>query len=298
VTVERSLTLEGRSGAVIQAPAGEIQAIVLFRGPQTSRLEGFTISGAGSDTVGAGVRATGFGGDDVPFDPTHLTVTDNHISDISDTRFGRDDGMGIFIYQSQGEVSDNTVERYGFAGIVADGADVPNTSAQIEDNTIKGRGPGSGYERQVGIRLDETVAEVQDNKITDNYGTGAEGVGTGILVIFANVSISDNTVKRNDTGVHFGPGAGELSDNVIRDNAGNGIELFSTVNATIEDNTARDNGGSGIYLAANTSGNTIKDNTAKDNGGADIFDGSGPPPANSYEDNECDTSSPGGLCED
>jgi hypothetical protein len=41
----------------------------------------------------------------------------------------------------------------------------------------------------------------------------------------------------------------------------------------------------------------VKGNTARNNAGVDIFDGSGTPPANSYVDNTCDTSSPNNLCE-
>ena len=57
-------------------------------------------------------------------------------------------------------------------------------------------------------------------------------------------------------------------------------------------------GGSGIYLAVDTHDNSVRGNTAEDNGAADIVDESGPPPAKSYADNSCDTSSPDGLCEE
>jgi parallel beta-helix repeat protein len=298
VTVERSLTLEGRAGAVIKAPAGEFDAIVLFRGPQTSRIKGFTITGVGSATVGAGIRTNGFVGDEIAFGPTQVTISHNHIRDIRDTRFGRTDGIGIFIFQSQADVNDNTVERYGFAGIVADGDDRADTSAQIDGNIIRGQGAGGTSERQIGIRLDETSADVEDNTISGNHGSGANSVGEGILVEFANVSIRDNTLKQNDTGVHFGPGdGGELRSNVIRNSAHNGIELFSTIGATIVENESSDNGGNGLFLAANTQSNIVKGNTARDNGGVDIVDASGAPPANTYADNTCATSSPNGLCE-
>jgi len=298
VTVERSLTLEGRPGAVIQVPAGEFDAIVLFRGPQTSRMNGFTVSGAGSATVGAGIRTNGFVSDDIAYGPTQVTISHNQISDIRDTRNGRIDGIGIFIFQSQADVSDNRVERYGFAGIVADGDDRADTSAQIDGNSIRGQGAGGASESQIGIRLDETSADVEDNAISGNYGSGANGVGEGILVEFANVSIRDNTLKYNDTGVHFGPGdGGTLRSNVIRNSTHNGIELFSTVSALIVENESSRNGDNGIFLAANTQSNTVKGNTARHNGGVDLFDASGPPPANTYADNTCDTSSPNGLCE-
>jgi parallel beta-helix repeat protein len=298
VTVERSLTLEGRPGAVIQVPAGEFDAIVLFRGPQTSRVKGFTITGVGSSTVGAGIRTNGFVGDDIAYGPTQVTISHNHVADIRDTRFGRTDGIGIFIFQSQADVTDNTVERYGRAGIVADGDDRADTSAQIDDNTIRGQGAGGPSESQIGIHLDETSADVEDNTISGNQGSGENGVGNGILVEFATVSIRDNTVRENDTGVHFGPGGGELRSNDIHHNAHNGIELFSTVNAMIAENDSSDNGDNGMFLAANTQGNTVKGNRARGNGGVDIRDDSGTPPANAYAENTCGTSSPDALCND
>jgi parallel beta-helix repeat protein len=299
VTVERSLTLEGRPGAVIQAPPGEVEAIVLFRGPQTSRLRGFQISGAGFTTVEAGVQAYGFVGEDIDYGPTHLTVSHTHVSDIYDTRYGRTDGIGIFIYQAQGDVSDNTVERYGYIGIAADGSDRAGTFVQIDDNTVRGAGVGGASERQVGIYLDETPVDVEDNTISGNYGFGADGEGVGILVEFANGSIRDNAVRKNDTGVRFAPGIrATLRSNEVSDSAGHGIELLRTFEATIVENESSDNGGSGIYLAADTHDNSVRGNTAADNGAADIVDESGPPPANSYTDNTCDSSSPDGLCEE
>lgn len=299
VTVERSLTLEGQAGAVIKAPAGEFLAIVLFRGPQTSRMKGFTVTGVGSSTVAAGIRTNGFVSDDIDYGPTIVTLSNNRVTDIRDTRNGRLDGTGIFIFQSQADVSDNTVERYGFIGISADGDDRADTSAQIDGNVIRGQGTGGASTSQIGIRLDETTVDMEDNTISGNYGSGADGVGIGILVEFAGSSIRDNIVKQNDTGVRFAPGAGvELRSNEIHDNAHNGIELFSTFNTTIVENESSNNGGNGIYLAAGTTSNTVSGNTALDNGGVDLFDESGPPPANSYTDNTCDTSIPSGLCED
>lgn len=295
VTVERSLTLEGQSGAVIQAPAGDAIAVVQFRGPQQSRLSGFTITGAGAN-VAAGVRANGFVCEDAPCGPTQVSISRNRISDIySSGDFGVG-GVGIFIFQSEGNVEDNTVERYGAIGIDADGDDRADTFAQVDGNTIRGQGPGGPNVNQIGIRFDETSMDSEDNTISGNYGSGANGVGYGIQVVFANGSIRDNTVKNNHTGVHYGPGAGELRSNTVSNNAGNGIELFSTVGATIVENTASNNGGNGIFLATGATGNTVRDNKARGNTGVDLFDSNGLPLVNSYAGNRCATSNPSGLC--
>src|SRR6185295_15700403 len=133
-------------------------------------------------------------------------LSNNHVTDIYDTRNGRLDGTGIFIFQSQADVSDNTVERYGFIGISADGDDRADTSAQIDGNIIRGQGTGGASASQIGVRLDETTVDMEDNTISGNYGSGPNAVGQGILVEFANSSIRDNIVKQNDTGVRLAPG--------------------------------------------------------------------------------------------
>jgi parallel beta-helix repeat protein len=297
VTVERDLTLEGRPGAVIQAPAGEHLAIVLFRGPQTSRLKGFTITGAGSDTVAAGIRTNGFVGDEIAYGPTIVTISNNHVSDIRDTRNGRVDGTGIFIFQSQADVSDNTVERYGAIGISADGDDRADTSAQIDGNTITGQGGGGANETQIGLRLDETTVDAEDNIISGNIGSGPGAFGVGILIEFASGSIRDNELTQNGTGIRFAPGGDVvLRSNEVSGSINNGIELFSSFSATVVENESSNNGGSGIYLAAGTQGNTVRGNKARNNGGIDIVDDTGNPPANTYKGNKCNTSTPAGLC--
>jgi parallel beta-helix repeat protein len=297
VTVERSLTLEGQSGAVIRAPAGDALAVVQFRGPQNSRLRGLTISGAGAN-VAAGVRTNGFVCEDTPCGPTVVSISNNRVSDIySSGDFGVG-GTGIFIFQSQANVEDNTVERYGARGISADGDDRADTFAQIDGNVIRGQGAGGPAAEQVGILVDETNVDMEDNVISGNHVSG-DGDGVGIKVEFASGSIRDNRVTDNHTGIRLAPdGGSELRSNEALNNAANGIELFSTIGATIVENESSDNGGDGIFLADNTSGNTVRGNTAEDNGGTDIVGAIGAPVANTYTDNECDTSSPAGLCED
>jgi parallel beta-helix repeat protein len=293
VTVERSLTLEGLSGAVIKAPAGDALAIVQFRGPQDSRLRGFTITGAGANVTN-GVRTNGFVCEDTPCGPTKVSIINNRVSDIHTTSDGVNTGIGIFIFQSQANLEDNTVERYGYIGISADGDDRADTSAQIDGNVIRGQGSGGSSPRQIGLRADETTVDAEDNSISGNRGSE---LGVGILVEFAGGSYRDNTVENNGVGVRLAPGSGiELRSNEVNDNAGNGIELSGT-NTLIAENEVSDNGGDGIHVSAGATGNTVESNTAEDNAGTDIFDGNVAPLPNTYADNNCDSSSPGGLCE-
>jgi parallel beta-helix repeat protein len=98
------------------------------------------------------------------------------------------------------------------------------------------------------------------------------------------------------TGVHYGPGAGELRSNTVSNNTGNGIELFSTIGATIVENKSSNNGGNGIFVANGATSNMVRDNKARGNQGIDLFDGNGTPLVNTYVGNRCATSNPSGLC--
>lgn len=295
VTVERSLSLEGKSGATIQAPAGEFVAIVLFRGPQESRIKGFTISGAGAVTW-AGIRTNGFVCEDSPCGPTVVSISKNHISDIYASSNIGEDGTGIFVYQSTANLEDNYVERYGYSGITLDGSDRADTSAQVDDNTIVGQGANGTQAKQVGVRIDETNVDMEDNTISGNYGSGPDGEGIGILVEFTTSSIRDNIVTNNDIGVAYWPGSGILRSNEIHHNAGNGIELRSAYGATIVENESSNNGGHGIFVQNGTTLNTLRDNKAFNNGASDIVDENGNTTANSYSGNKCGSSNPIGIC--
>lgn len=59
-------------------------------------------------------------------------------------------------------------------------------------------------------------------------------------------------------------------------------------------------GEDGIHLLAGASGNTVEENEMKDSGGFDAHDESTGSEtagtANTWEENECETSSPAGLC--
>lgn len=321
VTVaSKSLTLEGRSGAIISAPAAGEDPIVTFAGPQTSRIRGFTITGAGSSGLEAGIRVNGF---EVEA-KTIVTIARNHVIDIPALAAGGG-GIGIFVEEATSDVTDNTVERYGQIGIVADGNQVGDTFSQIDDNTVRGQGLGGANATQIALRIDETTVDVEDNSFTGNYGSGPAALGVGILVEFAGGSIRDNVVANNGTGVRLEPSSGlELRSNEVHDNAANGIELLNTSNATIAENESdrnggdgislistggaatgnsirtnklRNNGGHGLSIGLGATGNTVKENRARPNAAVDIVDANGLPLANTYSDNRCDDSNPAGLCE-
>ena len=321
VAVSRSVVLEGRSGAVIQAPAalpGQSSAIVSFAGPQQSLLQGFTITGASTtdERFFAGVEVR---------DGAQVTMTRNRIRDIPDNSPIFQTGVGIYVAEARADITRNTIERYADHGILLFGG---NTFATISGNTIRSPGASGPSGSQIGIDVREGAeADVEDNTITGNTSDFFMD-GTGIVVDqTANVSIRDNEIRYNDRGIVLGDETAyvEVRGNKVRNNTstglliieaaynnvvknefnrngGDGIALRSgdppATGNIIDSNKANDNGGNGISLGAGAIGNTVKNNEAIKNGAFDLTDANGGPPANVYINNKCAKGNPPELCED
>ncbi|MBC8076471.1 MAG: right-handed parallel beta-helix repeat-containing protein, partial [Chloroflexales bacterium] len=226
VMVERSLTLEGRSGALIQAPAAlsGSNSIVGFSGVQQSRLKGFTISGASTadPNLFTGVRVVG---------DAQVSISHNRIRDIRGVALSSTQGIGIYVDAARADITDNTIERYGTEGIYVTSG---GAFAMIDDNTIRGHESPELNNGQIGINIREGAqGDVEDNRITGNKHDNG---GTGIVVDqTGNVSLRDNTVTNNGRGIVLGDETGniEVRSNEVRNNVGDGIFLtdagFNTV---------------------------------------------------------------------
>lgn len=307
IRVERSLTLEGRSGAVLQAPTvpNFSIAIVSFTGVQQSRLKGFTITD--DNTTDTQV----FAEVDVR-DAAQVTISHNHF---------RARRPVILVSVGQADITDNIIEWSSGEAI---NASSPNTFVMIDDNTFRSQGPQEGL---IGIDIREGASgDVEDNMITGNNGELSAGI---IVDLTDQVSIRDNTVTHNALGIVLGDetGAVEVRSNLIRNNTSHGIFLtdasFNTVvenesdhnggsgiwvetapsdpNAfqnVIRTNKVHDNRGDGIHLGRGVRGTIVKENKVTHNSGVDIVDDNGLPLVNIYTDNTCGTSNPTGLCDE
>jgi parallel beta-helix repeat protein len=284
VAVGRGVALDGRPGAVIQAPAvlsGVSGALVRFSGAQRSRLTGFTISGASTADPNLSSGVDVVGGADV-------SISGNHIRDIHGVALGSVQGEGIVVSQARAEITENTIERYGAEGVLVDSS---STFATVGGNTV--RGPGKSA---FGIGID--IRESGQGNVEGNVVTGnSEG---GILVDeTGGVLIRDNSVFRNGRGIVLGDDTGNTTvfSNVVRSNTGYGIFVVEDASGnTITGNEFTNNGSDGIHMSLDATGNTVTRNTVYGSGGTDILDGNGVPPANTYAGNKCDTSNPAGLC--
>lgn len=321
LTINRSVSLEGRSGAVIQAPAAMLAsgAIVSFSGAQQSVIKGFTITGANTsdEHLGAGISVT---------NNAEVTIAHNRIRDIRGVSLSFTSGSAISVSEARATIRANRIERYGNVGITLSDQ---HTFARIDHNTVRSKGASGPSLSQTGISVREGAeAEISENIVAGNTSDFYEDSDFGIVVdLTANVLIHNNKVLHNQLGIVLGDevGSSEIRDNEVRGNTSHGILIIKAGDNKVIDNSISRNGGDGIqmrsgdppatdnliasnevehnkgdgiHLLAGAINNRVSDNDVTDNDGIDISDANGLPFVNTYNDNACDTSDPDGICDD
>ena len=214
-------------------------------------------------------------------------------AEVEDMVFANNSEYGAFYNSSTGgDFHDNVAYGSHEAGLYF--GDSENADVTIEDNEV--------YDNTFGIFIrDSANGEVEDNDAHDNcYGlllldTGEPNGATGWTVEDNNVVNNSNACILEEQGdlpisgggiVLAGASENRVSDNDVENNVpsgpsigSGGIVLFSTVEF-----------GGGV-----PSNNVIDDNDLSGNQPFDINDdGIG----NTYDDNDCDTSQPPGLCDE
>ena len=174
-------------------------------------------------------------------DTSSATVTGSSLSHNTD-------GGGLFMDQSSGTVSQNTIEANGAHGLHIRGTATP----LIQDNQIVRNG-------QRGLSIFEQAApSVEKNTIERN---GFQGVGVQDQ---ATPQISGNTIQFNrQSGLtYFGGAAGTAQDNVISNNARAGVSVTQDAEPELSGNTVERNGENGLAYSdragGSASGNTIR----------------------------------------
>ena len=151
-----------------------------------------------------------------------------------------------------------------------------------------------------GILLDDTTGHAQ---IAFNT---ARQSGSGINVLGADhVWIAHNTLLQNNTGLYLSYLTDSLLDeNLVQQSTGDGLEFHvQAADDTARENTSRQNGADGIHVfnEAGVSGNTFRENALTGNATFDAQDdthgSSTSGTSDTWEQNACTTSLPGGLCE-
>lgn len=194
------------------------------------------------DANGYGVFVDGNAGNvSVAIHKSHVFNIGNHVAG-NYTPNGVQTGIGVFYNdlglsgRVNGDISNNSVDKYQKGGIVANGE---KTDINVENNVVTGAGP-AGYIGQNGIQVSRgATGDINGNTVSENAYTGAnEASAAGILVyggwgspLSHNVTVKNNKLVNNDVGVYFaeyngnasGPAAtptrNSASDNWIFDSA-------------------------------------------------------------------------------
>ncbi|WP_424950579.1 right-handed parallel beta-helix repeat-containing protein [Deinococcus sp.] len=170
-----------------------------------------------------------------------LYVSDTSSATVSGSELSRNtDGGGLFMDQSSGTLSQNTIEGNGAHGLHIRGTATP----LIQDNQIVRNG-------QRGLSIFEQAApSVEKNTIERN---GYQGIGVQDQ---ATPSISGNTIRYNrQSGVtYFGQTAGSLQKNTISNNVRAGVAVTQDAAPEVADNTLDRNGENGLAYSDQAGG--------------------------------------------
>jgi parallel beta-helix repeat protein len=169
------------------------------------------------------------------------------------------------------------------------GIKIPNHS----DVTVVGPGLISGFDRGICYEGSNN-GSVSDVILRDNEAA---------IISFGSDGLRVEQVKidSNDFGiVAQGSNDGRIVFNLIGENSKQGIVLIDSDGWRIAGNSIIDNGANGVFVDAQSNDNRIDFNTIFGHSEADLNNANGLPPDinnNAFGDNNnCETSRPGGLC--
>lgn len=278
VTIDKNLTLAGKTGATVVPPASPptFQGALVFagttdgsQGPTKVNVMGLTVDGQ-SRAQGGGTRTltspTG-----IRYENASGTISNNHVTGI---RLGPDNGVqsgiGILAHTNNAHpdkvtINGNTVDDIQKGHIVADSGDVNSLGAggslsgTVSNNIITGDDLAD-YIAQNGVQVSRgAVSSVVNNQINGFMytGTGDPGATASPVLVFdagTGVKVMGNDMSRFDIGVAVDNSPGVVvDDNTITggrsgtdadfpracDHNLRGIDVLNS-SSTVSDNTVTD----------------------------------------------------------
>lgn len=216
IDISKNITLRGAVNAIIQSPStldtsfGSKKAVVYVHDADAN-ITNFTVDGNGQGNANyqfVGIAYYNASGD----------IWNNTVTGITNTPFsGVQGGVGIYVLNDDGtlrtvDITNNTVNDYQKAGIVANGDDL---TANITGNIVTGQGPTSVIAQngiQVGFGATGTISNntVSENAWTGTYGgsndpaTDPEADGSAGILLYmpgSGVEIHHNNLADNQFGV-------------------------------------------------------------------------------------------------
>ncbi len=202
---------------------------------ETTRVDGFTITGGGAVSIGGGLRLSS----------SSPTIANNTITENSAGK-----GGGLYLYSSSSTIESNTIvgNHAGYGGGLWLAF---SSSLTIADNTVKGN--GASYSGG-GLYLFDSTPTIANNTIA---GNSSGNNGGGLWLQESAPTIVNNRISDNHADQSYGGGM------YLRDSSP------TIANSTIVGNSSGSKGG-GLYLA--NSSPTITNSTITGNG---AFSGGG-----------------------
>jgi parallel beta-helix repeat protein len=300
VTIDKNLTLQGDTGAIVQSPspltadALGVRAVMEINNASTVNISGLTIQGpvATGQVIDAGILVVGGATANV----TTSTISDirsNPITGVGNTGNGIQVGGTASLAVGQvghATITNSTITNYQKRGISAGST---GSTVTIMDDTITGVGPTSAIGQNGIVIFPGATATITGNTVKDNQFTGPNNgpdpftntqsaaildigggpdtitgntVSTNDIGIFATntgVTISGNTLHDTFEGLLLGAGTANVSNNTITgNNIGVAILAFPT-------------DAFGNPVTTNAVGNLVSNNITQNGNGGLSFPGAG-----------------------
>jgi hypothetical protein len=222
VEIAKNLTVDGAgSGTILLSPdtltkyfttgSNNNYPVIYIHDADGVTVQELVVDGAGKGN--ANYRFVG-----IAFRNAGGTLQNCTIKDIRDTPFsGAQHGVAIYAYNTDEtartiNVWDSEVTGFQKNAMALIGT---NLTVNVSGNTVTGAGPTT-VTAQNGIQVDLAGGTVgPSNNVSNVSYTGANWTASGILVQYAGVDVTDNTVSECQTAIYNWGGNGTISGNAI-----------------------------------------------------------------------------------
>ncbi|MDM5225427.1 right-handed parallel beta-helix repeat-containing protein [Cytobacillus sp. NJ13] len=312
----------GTFDEVVVIPAGLDRLRLFGAGIGQTILDGTGSAGSGITVDSAFVTISGFTVRDYSSNGILIDTSDNIIRDL-ETRNNGEDGIFIVSIAERNLVLNIKATENGSDGIQVDGDNNYVVECKFIENEDAGmdiRGTnnlairnrsignlGNGLEVDGGHVVIDNVSRNNERNGIDTFTGGnlifgnrfnRNSLGGIVLADDNNNLVFNNNVKNNsDDGIDLDGGDNNrVIGNKVKKNAFTGIELDENSDQSIIDqNLVKKNVGPGILLTSDADDNAVRENSLSGNT-PDIQADTPADTNNTFDENDCQTSSPPGLC--
>lgn len=279
VTIDRDdVTLQGATGATVNAPDGSLPAIRI-NGTRVV-VDKLTVNGGASGVIVAHVHDVMVTNSSirsanqacVSLIGAHARILNNTIQNcagdgvtlnqssalLNNNQIMSNGGSGVALFQSSAQLNNNQIMSSGGSGIALSG----NSAIQVIGNTITLNG-------SQGIGVTQSQASIATTTISGN-GTNAalnEGARSGVGSAWSNVTINNSQIIGNSgRGIVASGGSLGLFNSQVNANGIHGVSLLVSATAVIGGGSISGNGAQGLISefrgTVQITGTTIQNNAS------------------------------------